>query len=243
MVTFAPTKPNADIHDILSPSLAGNQTWADMADVFGQVMFSNVEDPISQLENIRSISQKSDTEVLQLTARLLGFDVSQDVLNLNAENLTKIVSQLSHYPDQNGTETFYKFIDLVLNANTDVIVLHTQDYVNFVRPLASPATGKLDLSPGQRLIDGGRFFRTTHIELRLDIPKAASLNLGVGQTLFERVHELFYNFAPTTLVIDYTVFVVRFGSGTWMNNKNETVSDAFGVTTTMVYGDVHVTLE
>src|SRR5438094_7674253 len=124
-------KPNADLVDLAVPIIKGNTTWEDMLDVFNTVMSTNVDSPIEQLERIRFISAATDDQVLATTARLLGFDFTQDVLNLNADNLTKVVTQLSMYPDQNGTEYFTKFIDLVLNANTDVVYLYTEDYLNF----------------------------------------------------------------------------------------------------------------
>jgi len=96
-------KPSADLIDLAVPIIKTNPTWEDMLEVFAGVMETNVDAPIEQLERIRFISSKTDDEVLSATARLLGFDFTQDVLNLNADNLTKVVTQLSLYPDQNGT--------------------------------------------------------------------------------------------------------------------------------------------
>lgn len=219
MVNDQLTKLSADIHDLLVQTLGTNQVWVDMADVFGQVLLQNVEDPIAQLETLRNISQKSDPELLNLTARLLGFDVSQDILNLNADNLTKVVSQLSHYQDQNGTEIFNNFIDLVLNSRTEIVALFTKDYVNFLTKVPS----------GERLlIDGGTWFKTTHVEFRTTLPSSTALNLRPGQTLLNRIQEIFYNFAPIALVIDRTSILVEFNDSSW-NSRNGAVGIASGL--------------
>ena len=272
MAVFTLTNPTASIHDLVVPGLASNTTWSDMVDVFDMVMFNNVEDPIRQLEDIRVISPLSDPESLKLTARLLGFDVSQDVLNMNSENLTKIVSQLAHYPDENGTENFYKFIDLILNAHTEVINLYTNNYVNFVKAL----NGVL---PGVLLMDGGRWFKTTHIELRINVPNSSTLAVGIGQTVMDRIVSLFYSFSPAALVIELLTMVVVFGNQDWCNsilihyndsgpastNPNiytlmpgqpgynprlygavlpGSITDgAFGFTASLIIGDTHITLE
>jgi hypothetical protein len=184
-------KPQADLLDLAVPIVTSNPTWADMLDVFAQVMDTNVENPVAQLEKIRFIGENSDDNILQYTARLLGFDLTQDVLNLNADNLTKIATQLSMYPDSNGTEIFVKFIDLVLNATTEVENLYTKDYVNFY------------LEPQGPLVDeGGVWFKTTHIELGVALLGLEELQLGPGVSLIGRIKELFYDFAPAALVIE-----------------------------------------
>lgn len=218
--------PTANVQDLAPSLIIENPTWKDMLCVFGQVMDANVEEPIAQLERIRFMEDDSDDDILRYTARLLGFDLTQDVLNLNADNLTKIATQLSMYPDSNGTELFPKFLDLVLNSVTEVEYLYTQDYINFYN------------KPGGKLVDeGGRWFKTTHIELALVMLSLETLQLNPGVSLFGRVKELFYEFAPAALVIERTDFAIIIGNEDWLGGS------AFGLGTAMIGGEASVVIK
>lgn len=210
-------KPNADLMDLIVPIVVENPTWNDMLAVFNRVMENNVDDPIAQLERIRFISNETDDEILARTARLLGFDLTRDMLNLNADNLVKLVSQLPLYADQNGTDMFIKFIDLIFNARTIVENLYTKDYVNFF-----PKPG------GTLLIDGGDWFKTTHIDLSIELMNSEEIVLNDGVKLIERVRELFSELAPIALVVYRTNFTetlenVNVGFDTYMPYIEATV--------------------
>lgn len=218
--------PTANVQDLAPTLIIENPTWKDMLCVWGQIMDANVEEPIAQLERIRFMEDDSDDDILRYTARLLGFDLSQDVLNLNADNLTKIATQLSMYPDSNGTELFPKFLDLVLNSVTEVEYLYTQDYINFYN------------KPGGPLVDeGGRWFKTTHIELALVMLSLETLQLNPGVSLFGRVKELFYEFAPAALVIERTDFAIIIGNEDWQGGSS------FGLGTAMIGGEASVVIK
>lgn len=200
-------KPKADLTDLNVPIIRNNPTWEDMFDVLSQVMESNVESPIEQLEQIRFISEETDDEILKRTARLLGFDLTQDVLNLNRDNLIKLVSQLPLYQEQNGTEVFSKFIDLILNSQTLIEFLYTKDYVNFYTEPQKSAGDKTEGFEHLLIKNGGQWFKTTHINLSIALINAETLSLNQGVKLIDRVKELFYNFAPIALVVHKTNFV------------------------------------
>lgn len=208
---------NPTLLDLLPDIIRDKPTWKDMFDVFSRVMDTNVDGPIFQLERIRTVDKDSDVGILNSTARLLGFDLTQDVLNLSADNLTKVVSQLSLYPDQNGTILFTKFIDLILNALTDVQYLWTQDYVNFY-----PTPG------GALVVDGGRWFKITHINLSMALLSLDTLVLSPGQSLYQRVKELFYTFAPVALVIERLDFVILFEDKEWLGGAAFGIGSYFG---------------
>jgi hypothetical protein len=108
--------------------------------------------------------------------------------------------------------------------------------VNFLREVNG-------LPPGPLLIEGGNFFKTTHIELRVNIPNSSQLSIGIGQTIMDRIQTLFYNFAPAPLVIELLTMVVIFANTDWYNSKGQQVAGALGFTTTLVEGDVYTTLE
>lgn len=193
--------PFASVLDLAPTIIKANPTWTDMWTAFASVLAANVEAPIEQLDHIRYILEDTDPRLAQETARLLGFDLSQDVLNLNSDNFTRIVTQLPMYPDQNGTELFVKFIDLALNAQTRVTNQYTKDYVNFY-----------DEPQGELVMDGGKWFKTTHVTLELAIKNFNTLTLSPGQTLLGKTRELFFIFAPIHLVISKYVFIVELES-------------------------------
>jgi hypothetical protein len=189
--------PRASITDISTSMLTDRQAWADMTDVFNTVMEANVDGPIQQLEYIRFLPPDADPKILAEVCRLLGFDLSQDLLNMSLDKFTQLASQLGKYPDTNGTEEFTKFISLMTNGNCSVEYLWTQDYINFY---PEPR--------GALLIHGGSWFKTTHVDLNMGFSTLAGLQLQPGQTLGQKIVEIFYQQAPATLVIERQTFTV-----------------------------------
>ena len=187
---------SVDLSELLAGPLTTNQTWTDLIDAFRQLIQSNVEAPIQQLERIRFMDS-SDETLLGYTCRLLGFDLTQDVLNLNTGNLLKVATQLSMYPDQNGTILFANFLNLILNAVTNVQYLYTKNYVQF---FAAPG--------GDLIIDGGEWFKSTHVNLTIDLLSLNTLTMAPGVTLYDKVIEIFYAFAPAALVVKSTTINV-----------------------------------
>lgn len=216
----------ASIKDLLTNTLRENKTWRDLAESVDYVFSSNIEDPIDQLAKVRWIRKETDPSILEQSARLLGFDLTQDVLSLNAENLTKIVTQLPHYPDHNSTQYFTNFIDMLLNAMTEVKYLYTKDYINF----HEQPTGPL-------VIDGGEWFLTTHIELNLGLLHLDSLLLADGESLYTRVKNLFHSFAPVALVIERFYFAIVISDRDWVGGK------AFGIGAKYQAGYVELTVQ
>ena len=181
----------AQVLDITTSRLKDRDVWTELANAFDEVIRLNVDDPIKQLEVLRYLPPNADEKILSDACRMLGFDLSQDVLNLSVDKFTRIATQLGMYPDSNGTESFVKFISLMINGFCEVDYLWTDDYVNFyTKP------------KGTLLQDGGRWFKTTHIELSMGFLTLAGLQLKAGQTLYQRTKEIFYQQAPITLVIE-----------------------------------------
>lgn len=178
-------------YDLVSPVLRNNQVWVDLVAALNEVMALNIDGPVRQLETLRYLPPDADQQLLADACRMLGFDLSQDVLNLSVDNFTKIATQLGMYPDNNGTEQFTKFISLLINGFCEVEYLWSKDYVNFYTQ-----------PQGETIENGGLWFKTTHVELSMGFLSTAGLELGSGQTLFQKTKELFYKQAPITLVID-----------------------------------------
>jgi hypothetical protein len=188
----------ATITEIVTSRLTDKQVWKDLFDAFDQVILANVDNPIEQLELLRFLPPNADSKTLAEVCRLLGFDLSQDVLNMSINKVAKLATQLGMYPDTNGTEEFTKFISLMTNGNCSVEYLWTDDYVNFY---TTPQ--------GALLVNGGTWFKTTHVNLNMGFTTLEGLQLKSGQTLGQRIVDLFYQQAPASLVIKYQTFTVN----------------------------------
>lgn len=211
--------------DLTPEYLRSTEVWAALGEALTVINASNVDHPVELLERIRHLTQSSEPLVLNGTARMLGFDLGQDVLAMSANSLVKLVSQLPLYPDRNSTEAFSKFIDLLLNAVTEVRYLWTQDYLNFQ-----------EQPEGALVIDGGSWFKTTHIELDIALLRQTLL-LEAQETLASRVKTLFYKFAPIALVIERLTFVLIFNNSDWQGGS------AFGVSSRLHSTSVELRLE
>jgi hypothetical protein len=187
-----PQIAEAEVLDLLVSRLKDDSTvWTELADAFNNVIKTNVDGPIQQLEEIRFLPPTADKQTLSDACRLLGFDLSQDILNLSIDKFTKIATQLGMYPDSNGTEAFVKFISLMINGFCNVDYLWTKDYINFY-----PQPGGVPIELG------GPWFKTTHVDLTMGFLTLAGLQLKQGQTLYQRTKEIFYQQAPVALVIE-----------------------------------------
>lgn len=219
------TLSKASIRDLLSNVLRENPTWTQLAEAIADVFSDNIEAPIDQTANIRSMRQDTDPKILEQTTRLLGFDLTRDVLTLTEESLTKIVTQLPLYPLYNSTALFKNFVELILNSLVNVEYLFTQNYVAFY-----PAP------KGPLVHEGGSWFKTTHINLDVSLLNLASLDLSNATDFFARVQEIFYNFAPITLVIREFYFGIVFSDTDWVGGS------AFGIAVGLEVGSLELTV-
>jgi hypothetical protein len=185
------------IHDILPDSLLDRQVWKDLVDAFDELMLYSVDGPRRQLEELRFLKPDSDSKVLGDVCRMLGFDLSEDLLNMSVNKFIKLASQIGMYPDTNGTENFVKFISMMTNGTCTVSYLWTKDYVNFYE---SPSGLVLNM--------GGSWFKTTHIDLNMGFSTLDGLKLKDGQTLGQKIIEIFYQQAPAALVVHSQTFTV-----------------------------------
>lgn len=198
------------VGDLTPLLLRERQVWADLVETMGSVFEYNVENPIRQQERLRFLNSETDNFTLTETCRMLGFDISQDVLDFNTSKLLRIVTQLARYQDHNGTQLFSNFLDMLLNAQTNVVYLWTNDYKNFY-----------DRAHGPLVVDGGDWYSVTHVEVVMAffidnaVLQNVVLNAGSSVTFYQRVKKLFYLFAPITLVIErfYFAYVERMSIG------------------------------
>jgi len=130
---------------------------------------------------------------------MLGFDLDSDVFQLSQNAILNVVNDLGSYTSTLGTPDFVKFFDFVMNSNSKVNYLWTNDYKNFY-----PAP------KGLLITEGGTWYNTTHVSLEIELyapqsvidsvfTSAAGATIG---TIEDKIKEVFYQFAPLTLVLD-----------------------------------------
>lgn len=183
----------ASVVDITAEPLKSLDVWRDLAEVFQQVFTANINQPIKDLEHIRFLAPNTDVEVLRRTVRMLGFDLSQDLMEFSSSKLLKVIPQLALYPESNSSTQFVKFFDFLLNASTEVEYLYTEDYANFYTQ-----------PQGTLITEGGSWYKTTHINLFMALfittEQLKNVNLTNG-SFKDRILEVFYEYAPAPLVV------------------------------------------
>ena len=186
--------------DISVDVIQSNLVWADFVEAFAAIMSVNVDGPTDKLTKLRFLQPLTEQALLQGTARMLGFNPAKDMLDMNSDTMTKLVTQLPMYPDYNSTVYFENFIDLLLNATTQVAYLFSKDYVNFY-----------DAPQGTLVTDGGEWFQTTHIGLSIELH--GTLTDQYGQSYLSRILELFYQYCPIVLVLEHLFFTINYEVG------------------------------
>ena len=212
MSTNQPSVKRADIMDLVGGTPgARNPLWAALHQGFDTVMQRNVDEPQTQLRDIRFLRENFDRAIFERTCRMLGFDISQDVLDLQTD-LTKLTTQLPLYADYNGTYLFEKFVELLLNGECEVqhlwAEIFPEDKDNYYNWTNVP-----QLDESKLVYRGGTWVRTTHIDLYIGLGIGATsldnIVLNPGQTLLQRVIDLFFEYAPVALVIRQFWFLIK----------------------------------
>lgn len=195
IVQVVPREPS--LADFLNNTpLEGNPAWTDYLEALDFIESNNAEQKIKKLQNVRMINSDTDESIVRLTCQLLGFDLSSDIYTLSAGGILKIATQLSAYSEHSSTPDFTKFFDFVLNSKTEVSYLWTKDYESFHPDPMGPT-----------LLDGGEWYKTTHVTLSVELRSEQAIidevfKLRDGKSIASKIKDVFYEFAPLTLVID-----------------------------------------
>jgi hypothetical protein len=185
----------------LAPELiVGNQVWKDYIDALDDTLESNVNQHIRVLEFLRHLEYSPELrDVFYSTARMLGFDLTQDFMQLNADALAKLVVQLSRFGETAGTDNFVAFLGFVLGRALNVRPLFTNNYTDFY-----------PVPAGTLNIDGGSWYKTTHVELEINLTGLdGQILVSPSESLLDRVMSLFYEFCPITYVVKNVFFTAE----------------------------------
>ncbi len=183
----------------LQPEILLSQSWlADFADAYAEVLNDCIRWPAYQIETIRSVTEHSDPQIIKQSLTQIGFNLPYDFIQHNYPLLAASVPQLALYSERSGTEDYTKLIQFVLGRSITTAELYTEDYKSFYTEPHGPLQ-----------IEGGTWFKTTHIELGMQLlGQDSRLAVPRGQTLKDRFLEMFYEFAPWSIVVENFYFHV-----------------------------------
>lgn len=186
------------------------QPWfSDFTEVYAEVLNDRIRYPIAQLENIRLIDSDTDPYVVLQTLKQYGFDLPSDFIRHNVSRLGNSLSQLVLYAERSGANDYAHTLSYIFGRSVDSTGLYTSDYVNFY----PQAYGTLQ-------VDGGDWYKTTHIELGMQmLASDYSLLLPRGKTIKDRFLDAFYEFAPWNIVVERFYFNIDVGVNLFISGR------------------------
>lgn len=176
----------------LQPDIFFSQPWfEEFVTVYADVINELIRDPISQLQSIRDISNIKDPWVASQTLKQIGFDLPIDFIRHNMDKLKSALSQLVLYAERSGTSDYADQLQFIFGRSVDVVELYTNNYKDYYeRPY------------GPLLIDGGEWYKTTHIDLGMQALPTDSLVIPRGKLRRDRYIDAFYELAPWNVVVE-----------------------------------------
>lgn len=185
--------------DGLQPEIFFSQPWfTDFTEVYADVLNDRIRYPIYQLENIRNVLQLDDPYVVLQTIKQLGFDLPSDFIRHNLSVLSQSIPQLALYAERSGANDYARSMSFIFGRSIDATQLFTEDYTNFYTQPYGPL-----------LVDGGEWYKTTHIELGMQyLASDYTLLLPRGKTIKDRFLDAFHEFAPWNVVVERFYFMV-----------------------------------
>lgn len=183
--------------DLLVELLTSNDTYQHLVEAIDSLFANNIDLAIAQIGRLRSLRQTDDVNLRIETLRMLGFDISADFLtsNTDATGQTNVLAQIPYmfslYHENAHNNDFWRFISFLLGRRISITPLYTNDYRFFYEE-----------PQGTENIDGGDWYKTTHIDVAIGIENLYSnIIANVNKTYIDRVTDLFYEYTPIQLVV------------------------------------------
>lgn len=172
--------------------------WGSFLDALQDFYEAQVRNPLRQLQEIRDIKATTDTAFVKQALADMGITVPPDMI-VDPERLYNSVYMIPLLHEVLGRESAYNAISFVLGRRVKVYDLYTEDYVNFYETPYGPLR-----------IDGGTWYKTTHINLEMQmIGSDTTMLLPAGTTLKDKFLAAFYSLAPINIVVDKFYFLIE----------------------------------
>ena len=188
---------------ILKPST--NTVWQDLFDSTEEVFDKYVTGYIKSLSELREIKhvhyndqvQTTDTEIINLTAKMLGLNLRDELLDaIGPERLAALIPMLGQFYEINSTEDFVKIIELVISSRVLIEHLYSKDYINF--KTKDQVDGPFIYEDSKENL---RWFKTTHINLFVEYNGVKYLTDTVTAPLGSSVMDIVKLYMPINLVV------------------------------------------
>lgn len=172
--------------------------WGAFLEALQEFLTVQVRDPLSQVVNIRDIKSTSPIVFVKQALRDLGITLPPDMI-VDPDRLYNSIYMIPLIHQITGLESATRLIAYILGRRVVSRDLYTEDYVSFYEePL------------GALRIDGGTWYKTTHINLEMQkVPADQSIILPQGTTLKDRFLSAFFSLAPVNIVIDQFFFSIE----------------------------------
>lgn len=185
------------LNTVLNPSK--KNLWEDFTDTLEDVYQDYVLDQTEELANIRSIGAETDAKVINLTARMLGFNFRDEVLDaIGKERVAALIPMVGQFYEVASSDDFIKLIEMTVGAKVIMEHLYSKDYVNFKTKeeyLLRKATALTEESKEND------WFKTTHINLYIEYGKSRYLATKISAPLRDTLMEIIEHFIPANLVL------------------------------------------
>lgn len=172
--------------------------WGAFLEALQEFLTVQVRDPLSQVVNIRDIKATSPIVFVKQALRDLGITLPPDMI-VDPDRLYNSIYMIPLVHQITGLESATRLIAYILGRRVVSRDLYTEDYISFYEePL------------GALRIDGGTWYKTTHINLEMQkVPADQQIILPTGTTLKDRFLSAFFSFAPVNVVIDQFFFSIE----------------------------------
>lgn len=199
---------------LLPPYLEDGPAWTELIEAIDSVFNPEIDKPTEWLGQLRDTwiltdpskavlentttlipntgFEEIEKNILVRQANMLGFDfVDADLLS--ADDYQRIVRNLALYWYGKGTYQFAHFLGFVLNTPLEIINLWSTQGSEY--DTYGPLVPEGDSIIGSPVWEGGDWFPTTHVNIRVDATKFAEVS-------FTRIVALFYSIANYNLVLN-----------------------------------------
>jgi len=172
--------------------------WAALLEAIQEFVTVQVRDPLQQVLDIRDLSAQTPQVFMKQAIADLGITLPPDLV-VDPERLYNSAYMLPLIHQVTGLDSATRMIAYLLGRRVVSYELYTEDYVTFYEePL------------GALRIDGGTWYKVTHINLEMQkIPADQNIVLPTGTTLKDKFLSAFWSLAPINLVIDQFFFSIE----------------------------------
>lgn len=136
--------------------LQSNPAWPELAEIMSAVNDTTILSQVDALLQIRNVTDQTDLTTIERSIRMAGVNISAGLLRSQAVRLGAAFDSIVSYRDVVDSEYWDRYCAFLLDDVFKSSRLWTSDYSSFHRD-----------PQGTKVIDGGKWYKTTHVELEV----------------------------------------------------------------------------